>query len=40
MRKKTNCRICNRSQYNASLKQWGSLTIWISSLAVRTFPCY
>jgi hypothetical protein len=37
MKKNATYRIRNRSEYNASLKQRGSLTIWISSEAVANW---
>ena len=37
MKKKTAYRIRNWSEYNASLKQRGSLTIWISSEAIANW---
>src|SRR5499427_9743547 len=37
MKKKTAFRIRNWSEYNASLKQRGSLTIWVSSEAVENW---
>src|SRR5215475_6715965 len=37
MKKKTAFRIRNWSEYNASLKKRGSLTVWISSEAVENW---
>jgi Transposase DDE domain len=37
MKKKPTYRIHNRSEYNASLKQRGSLTIWVSPEAVKNW---
>jgi len=37
MKKKTTYRIRNWSEYNAALKQRGSLTIWVSSEAVANW---
>jgi hypothetical protein len=37
MKKKATYRIRNWSEYNASLKQRGRLTIWVSSEAVKNW---